>query len=90
MRAFNVDRDLSNNHVIAWNHSEFEVVYPSLSDEIKIGSLHVVFILCCAQSCSVCESVQSVRVAGDYYLRLLLEEDDADEKNEEHEKIKRS
>ena len=37
MRAFSVDRDLSNNHVIAWNHSEFEVVYPSLSEEIKIG-----------------------------------------------------
>ena len=38
IRAFNVDRDLSSSCVISWNHSEFEVQYASLADEIKIGS----------------------------------------------------
>lgn len=59
MRAFNVDRELGSNHVIAWNHQEFEVPFNCLSDEIKIG---------------------------DYYLRLLLE----DEESEETSGIKRS
>ncbi|XP_077997979.1 dnaJ homolog subfamily C member 13-like [Glandiceps talaboti] len=59
MRAFNIDKDLSGNHVIAWNHAEFEVRYECLAEEIKIG---------------------------DYYLRLLLEEDE----NEETSAIKRS
>jgi len=48
MRAFDMDKDLSGNRLISWNHQEFEVQYPCLSDEIKIG---------------------------DYYLRVLLEED---------------
>ena len=38
MRAFNVDKDLSNNYVISWNHQEFEVPYHCLSEEIKIGT----------------------------------------------------
>jgi len=32
-----VDKDLSSSCVISWNHQEFEVQYPSLADEIKIG-----------------------------------------------------
>ncbi|CAL4077534.1 unnamed protein product, partial [Meganyctiphanes norvegica] len=50
MRAFNEDRDVRGALVVAWNHSEFEVSYPSLKDEIKIG---------------------------DYYLRVLLEQEKA-------------
>ncbi len=37
IRGFNVDKDLSSNHVISWNHQEFEVQYHCLSEEIKIG-----------------------------------------------------
>lgn len=59
MRAFTVDKDLSANYVVSWNHQEFEVQYNSLAEEIKIG---------------------------DYYLRLLLEEED----NEEYSAIKKS
>ena len=59
IRAFNVDKDLSSNCEISWNHQEFEVQYSSISEEIKIG---------------------------DYYLRLLLEEED----NEEYSAIKKS
>ncbi|XP_035216788.1 dnaJ homolog subfamily C member 13-like isoform X2 [Stegodyphus dumicola] len=51
MRDFNLDRELSRSTVISWNHTEFEVHYNSLAEEIKIG---------------------------DYYLRLLLEEDEKD------------
>lgn len=61
IRAFNMDRDLSRNTVISWNHTEFEIHYPSLVEEIKIG---------------------------DYYLRLLLEEDEND--STENSRIKRS
>ncbi len=37
IRAFNVDRDLSTNCMISWNHQEFEVQFHSLAEEIKIG-----------------------------------------------------
>ncbi|XP_076446613.1 dnaJ homolog subfamily C member 13-like isoform X1 [Babylonia areolata] len=60
MRAFNVDKELGSNCIVAWNHQEFEVPYHCLSEEIKIG---------------------------DYYLRLLLEED---EESEETSAIKKS
>lgn len=61
MRGFNVDRELGSNCIIAWNHTEFEVQYHCLSEEIKIG---------------------------DYYLRLLLEEDENE--SEEVSAIKKS
>lgn len=50
IQSFLQDRELSGKCVISWNFNEFEVSYPSLSEEIKIG---------------------------DYFLRLLLEEDQA-------------
>lgn len=37
MRSFSVDKDLSSNCIISWNHQEFEVQYNSLTEEIKIG-----------------------------------------------------
>ena len=37
MRAFAMDKDLSGNYVVSWNHQEFEVLYECLSDELKIG-----------------------------------------------------
>ncbi|XP_042910016.2 dnaJ homolog subfamily C member 13 isoform X1 [Parasteatoda tepidariorum] len=51
MRDFNSCRELGRTVTISWNHVEFEVQYPSLMEEVKIG---------------------------DYYLRLLLEEDEKD------------
>ncbi|GIY06445.1 dnaJ homolog subfamily C member 13 [Caerostris darwini] len=51
MRDFSSCRDLSRSITISWNHTEFEVHYNTLAEEIKIG---------------------------DYYLRLLLEEDEKD------------
>ena len=42
MRGFSVDKDLSSNCIISWNHQEFEVQYASLAEEIKIGALPVV------------------------------------------------
>lgn len=50
IQSFLQDRELSGKCVISWNFNEFEVSYPSLTEEIKIG---------------------------DYFLRLLLEEDQA-------------
>lgn len=49
LRQFQSDKELSGNTLVAWNYEEFEVQYPCLADEIKIG---------------------------DYYIRLILEQDD--------------
>lgn len=38
MRAFAMDKDLSGNYVVSWNHLEFEVLYECLADELKIGN----------------------------------------------------
>ena len=54
IQAFLQDRELCGGTLISWNHTEFQVVYPSLADEIKIG---------------------------DYFLRLLLGDDQADDIN---------
>ncbi|BFZ15550.1 hypothetical protein BsWGS_18589 [Bradybaena similaris] len=62
IRAFNVDKELGATFVVGWNHTEFEVPYNCLAEEIKIG---------------------------DYYLRLLLEEDE-DDATEETSAIKKS
>lgn len=45
MRSFNVDKDLSSNCIISWNHQEFEVQYNSLAEEIKIGFYASLFVL---------------------------------------------
>lgn len=47
---FNSEKELHSCQPISWNHYEFEVNYPSLNDEIKIGN---------------------------YYLRLLLSQDNS-------------
>lgn len=50
LRQFQADKDLSvGGTLVAWNYEEFEVQYPCLADEIKIG---------------------------DYYIRLILEQND--------------
>ncbi len=36
-------QDLSGKLEISWNHTEFEVRYECLSEEIKIGTAHVHF-----------------------------------------------
>ncbi|EFO23478.1 hypothetical protein LOAG_05008 [Loa loa] len=51
MRILEQEKELVPTNVpISWNHTEFQVRYPSLADEVKIG---------------------------DYYLRILLQENDA-------------
>ena len=45
IRAFNVDKDLGQGYVIAWNFTEFEVPYVCLSDEIKIGEYYLRLLL---------------------------------------------
>lgn len=93
MRAFNVDRELGNATVISWNHREFEVRAPSGRNSMTscfflfrsgsnrwFHSLTRVFL----QVKYECLS-DEIKI-GDYYLRLLLEEDE----NEESSAIKRS
>ncbi len=40
-REFERERDLAGSNRVAWNHSEFEVYYPSLDGEIRIGNHYV-------------------------------------------------
>ncbi|XP_022662013.1 dnaJ homolog subfamily C member 13-like [Varroa jacobsoni] len=49
LRSLTQDRELCHDVTVSWNHHEFEVIYPSLSEELQVG---------------------------DFFLRLLLEEDD--------------
>eukprot|EP00051_Salpingoeca_urceolata_P002050 m.46532 g.46532 ORF g.46532 m.46532 type:complete len:2282 (+) comp11866_c0_seq1:73-6918(+) len=37
VRAFQTDRELRGSFTVSWNHPEFEVMYESLAEEIKIG-----------------------------------------------------
>ncbi|KAL3999076.1 DnaJ domain family protein [Acanthocheilonema viteae] len=51
MRILEQEKEIVPTNIpISWNHTEFQVRYPSLADEVKIG---------------------------DYYLRILLQENDA-------------
>ncbi len=45
LRNFNIDKDIGLGHLISWNHSEFEVLYNCLNDEIKIGSVYLRLLL---------------------------------------------
>ncbi|XP_054277797.1 dnaJ homolog subfamily C member 13-like isoform X1 [Macrosteles quadrilineatus] len=45
VRLFTSDRDLPGNVLIAWNHSEFEVVYRSLADEVCIDGYYLNLML---------------------------------------------
>ncbi|RNA25242.1 dnaJ -like protein, partial [Brachionus plicatilis] len=45
IRAFNVDKDLGQGYVIAWNHIEFEVAYNCLNEEVKIGEYYLRLLL---------------------------------------------
>ncbi|XP_076044368.1 receptor mediated endocytosis 8 isoform X2 [Oratosquilla oratoria] len=45
IRFFTENRDVRSNQVIAWNHTEFEVCYQSLKDEIKIGDYYLRILL---------------------------------------------
>jgi len=40
-REFERERDLAGSKRVAWNHHEFEVYYPSLDGEIRIGNHYV-------------------------------------------------
>ena len=62
MRAFSMDKDLSGNYVVSWNHQEFEVLYECLSDELKIGNFVSKFVRLCysISSASHCHVVLHV------------------------------
>ncbi|XP_071522873.1 dnaJ homolog subfamily C member 13 isoform X2 [Panulirus ornatus] len=74
MRAFNEDRDVRGAMVIAWNHQEFEVSYPSLKDEIKIGDYYLRILLEQENNSSQEESPirKSYEFFNDLYHRFLL------------------
>ncbi|GFN83676.1 Dnaj homolog subfamily c member 13-like, partial [Plakobranchus ocellatus] len=45
MRAFTVDKELGATFIVGWNHTEFEVPYHCLADEIKIGDYYLRLLL---------------------------------------------
>lgn len=45
MRAFESDREISRGNLIAWNHAEFEVHYPSLKDQLCIDGYYIKILL---------------------------------------------
>lgn len=85
MRAFSVDRELGSGNVISWNHQEFEV-YFGYQYYIFTKTLYKVTLCLCSGLQVRYECLSDEIKIGDYYLRLLLEEDE----NEETNAIKRS
>jgi DnaJ homolog subfamily C member 13 len=45
LRTFDSDRELGGSNLIAWNHTEIEIVYRSLQDEVKIGDYYLRLLL---------------------------------------------
>lgn len=45
LHVFDMDRELGGTEIVAWNHVEFEVLYESLSEELKIGDHYVRLLL---------------------------------------------
>lgn len=45
LRAFTADRELRGDHVISWNHTEFELRYETLAEEVKIGDHYLRLLL---------------------------------------------
>ncbi|GAB1606314.1 dnaJ homolog subfamily C member 13-like isoform X2 [Argonauta hians] len=73
MRSFNVDRELGSNHVIAWNHQEFEVPFNCLSDEIKIGDYYLRLLLEEGEESTETLGIKrSYEFFNDLYHRFLL------------------
>lgn len=87
MRAFSVDRELGSGNVISWNHQEFEVCFTvGYQSYIFTKTLYKVTLCLCSGLQVRYECLSDEIKIGDYYLRLLLEEDE----NEETNAIKRS
>lgn len=45
LRAFHADKELRGEHVISWNHTEFELRYETLAEEVKIGDHYLRLLL---------------------------------------------
>ena len=45
IQAFLQDRELCGGTLISWNHTEFQIIYHSLADEIKIGDYFLRLLL---------------------------------------------
>ncbi|XP_019858666.1 PREDICTED: dnaJ homolog subfamily C member 13 [Amphimedon queenslandica] len=69
IRSFTIDKDLSGNAEISWNHVEFEVRYESLSDEIKIGDYYLRLLL---DEGGSTKFVKPLEFFNDLYHRFLL------------------
>ncbi|CAB3992239.1 dnaJ homolog subfamily C member 13-like [Paramuricea clavata] len=70
MRAFAMDKDLSGNYVVSWNHLEFEVLYECLSDELKIGDYYLRVLL--EQNEEETPITNALEFFNDLYHRFLL------------------
>lgn len=45
LRAFAADREVAGNTLTSWNHSELEVQYQCLQNEVKIGDYYLRILL---------------------------------------------
>lgn len=70
IRSFSNDRDLSGSSLIAWNHSEFEVQYQCLQDEVRIGDYYLRLLLERKEEDSPIR--KSYEFFNDLYHRFLL------------------
>lgn len=61
--------EVSGNRQITWNYSEFEVVYSSLSDKIRVGRFYIELLLVDDTHVAAFDGI--VRLLGGLFLRLL-------------------
>lgn len=45
LRSFNSDRELGGTALVAWNHTELELHYRCLQDEVQIGDYYLRLLL---------------------------------------------
>mmetsp|Transcript_15543 Transcript_15543/g.46103 ORF Transcript_15543/g.46103 Transcript_15543/m.46103 type:complete len:2307 (-) Transcript_15543:50-6970(-) len=70
LRAFTVDKDLRGDHVISWNHTEFELRYETLAEEVKIGDHYLRLLL--EDDPKTTKIHNPVEFFNDLYHRFLL------------------
>eukprot|EP00127_Corallochytrium_limacisporum_P004390 Clim_evm24s159 gene=Clim_evmTU24s159 len=79
LRTFHQNRETSGMQLISWNYREFEVVYPSLKKELRIGSYYLRVLLDAPSeddAFSLGTNIQEPRTFfNDLYHRFLLAEE---------------
>ncbi|XP_024081075.1 dnaJ homolog subfamily C member 13 isoform X2 [Cimex lectularius] len=71
VKAFDANRELTRGNVIAWNYSEFEVIYASLKDQLCIDGYYIKVLLDCRKAPESLSNI-STSFFNNLYHRFLV------------------